>query len=332
MATRSRNRQSALIPAILAGLLLPGTALALGTPAGSGISNTATADYVIGGNAATVTSNIVTLRVDEKLDLDLTWQDAGAVGVGTPDTLRVLTYRLTNTGNGSDSYALGVGNALGGDQFDPVHVDIYLDANSNGIFESGIDSLYIPGTNDPVLAADAAQIVFVRNDIPAGLNNGDRGDSRLTAVSRTGSGLPGTAFANAGDSTTTAVIGTAGGTMDATGTYAVTTTTVALSKHVVITDPAGGNLPVTGATLSYSIDATVTGSGTATGVVIADPLPANTTYTAGSLSLNAAALSDAVDADAGDVGGTTANAVTVYLGDLSATSPVQTITFEVVIN
>lgn len=332
MATRPRNRQPAFLPALLAVLLSPGTAVALGTQAGASISNTATADYVIGGSAATATSNSVTLRVDEKLDLNLVWQDAGAVGVGTPDNGRILTYRLTNTGNGNDSYALSVDNTPGGDQFDPNLVDIYLDANANGIFESGVDTLYVPGANDPVLGADGARVIFVRNNIPALLNNGDRGDSRLIAISNTASGVPGTAFVSAGDSNTAAVIGTTGGRTEATGTYAVTATTVALSKRVVITDPSGGSQPVPGATLTYSIDATVTGSGTATGVVIADPLPANTTYAAGSLSLNATALSDAADADAGDVGGTTANAVTVYLGDLTTTSSVQTISFAVVIN
>ena len=99
-----------------------------------------------------------------------------------------------------------------------------------------------------------------------------------------------------------------------------------------IRDSSGGNQPVTGATLTYTIDATVSGSGTATGVVITDLLPANTTYTAGTLSLNAASLTDAPDADAGDVGGTAPNTVTINLGDLTAASPVQTITFEVIIN
>ena len=105
-----------------------------------------------------------------------------------------------------------------------------------------------------------------------------------------------------------------------------------LVKSVVISDPFGGNQPVTGATLTYSIDVTVTGPGTATSVVITDPLPANTTYTAGTLTLNAAALTDVVDADAGDVSGTTPNTVTVNLGDLTPASPVQTITFETIIN
>ena len=87
-----------------------------------------------------------------------------------------------------------------------------------------------------------------------------------------------------------------------------------------------------GATLTYSIDVMVTGSGTATAVLITDPLPVDTTYVAGSLLLNGTPLSDAGDADAGDVGATTPNTVSVNLGDLDATSPVHTITFNVIIN
>jgi uncharacterized repeat protein (TIGR01451 family) len=318
--------------AMLFALWLPQSALALGTSAGIDISNSATVVYSIAGSSDSVNSNTVTFRVDEKLDVNVTWQDAANVGVATPDTNQVLTFLLTNTGNGTDSYALSVQNNLGGDQFDPVFVDIYLDANGNGNFNPGVDTLYIPGTNDPVLGADATQTVFVRNNIPAGLNGGDLGNSQLTATSNTGSGAPGTAFPNAGDNNTTAVVGTSGGSSSAIGTYEVTNTTVTLLKSVVISDPLGGNQPMPGATMTYSIDVTVTGPGTANSVVITDPIPANTTYTANTLTLNAAALTDVVDADAGDVGGTTPNTVTVNLGDLTPASPVQTITFEVIIN
>jgi uncharacterized repeat protein (TIGR01451 family) len=195
-----------------------------------------------------------------------------------------------------------------------------------------VDTLYIPGTNDPLLGADASQTIFVRNNIPASLNGGDIGNSQLTVTSNTGSGAPGLSFPNAGDNNTTAVVGSSGGSSSAIGTYEVTNTTVTLLKSVVISDPLGGNQPMPGATLTYSIDVTVTGPGTANSVVITDPLPASTTYTTGSLTLNAASLTDVVDADAGDVSGTTPNTVTVDLGDLTPASPVQTITFEVIIN
>jgi uncharacterized repeat protein (TIGR01451 family) len=312
--------------------VLSQTALAVGTGAGIDISNTATVDYSIAGSSGSVNSNTVTFRVDEKLDVNVTWQDAANVGISTPDINQVLTFLLTNTGNGNDSYNLSVQNTLGGDQFDPVLVDIYLDANGNGNFNPGVDTLYIPGTNDPVLGADASQTIFVRNNIPASLNGGDIGNSQLTATSNTGSGAPGLSFPNAGDNNTTAVVGSSGGSSSAIGTYEVTNTTVTLLKSVVISDPLGGNQPMPGATLTYSIDVTVTGPGTANSVVITDPLPASTTYTTGSLTLNAASLTDVVDADAGDVSGTTPNTVTVDLGDLTPASPVQTITFEVIIN
>jgi len=304
---------------------------AVGTSAGINISNTANVDYVVAGSSATA-SDSVSFRVDEKLDLNVSWQDAANVVVATPDSNQVLTYLLSNTGNGNDSYTLTVQNTLGGDQFNPVFVDIYLDTNGNGMFNPGADTLYNPGFNDPSLAADASLTIFVRNNIPGGLVVGNLGNSQLIATSNTGSGAPGTAFPGAGDSGSTAVVGTSGGSGNDIGTYEVANATVNLVKSVVITDPFGGNQPVTGATLTYSIDVTVTGPGTATSIVITDPLPANTTYTAGTLTLNAAVLTDVVDADAGDVSGTTPNTVTVNLGDLTPASPVQTITFETIIN
>lgn len=315
---------------LLLGLLLHGPVHALGAGAGTLISNSATMDYEIAGALARAVSNTVTLRVDEILDLDLTWQDAGNVAVATPDTARVLTYLLTNTGNGTDSYSLSVQNSAGTDQFDPVLADIYLDANGDGVFSPGVDVLYVAGVNDPVLAADAAQVVFVRCDIPGSLESGDLGSNRLVATSATGAGRPGTAIVNAGDNNTAAVVGSSGGIDAATGVYQVSNVTVVLLKSVTVRDLQGGSQPVTGATLTYSID--VSASGAAAGVLVTDPLPANTTYRPGTLTLNAAPLTDAADTDTGDVGATAPATVAVYLGDLSQATPVQTISFEVTIN
>jgi hypothetical protein len=77
------------------------------------------------------------------------------------------------------------------------------------------------------------------------------------------------------------------------------------------------------------ITALVTGSDTANGLVITDSLPANTSYTAGSLRLNGTGLTDAVDGDAGDVNVTVPNSVTVNLGNIAGSSPAQIIEFEV---
>jgi uncharacterized repeat protein (TIGR01451 family) len=210
---------------------------------------------------------------------------------------------------------------------------MYLDTSGNNAYDPGVDTLYVPGVNDPALAPDAWTTVFVLNNIPgSGLNLGDTGNTRLTAASRTGTGAPGTLFAGMGDGGVDALAGSTGGTAFVVGTYVVPATTVILTKSASILDPQGGTLPMTNAVVRYSIAVTVSGAGTASSVVITDPVPANTTYVGGTLLLNGAALTDAADADAGDVGATTPGTVTVRLGDLTTASPVQTIVFNVRIN
>jgi uncharacterized repeat protein (TIGR01451 family) len=112
----------------------------------------------------------------------------------------------------------------------------------------------------------------------------------------------------------------------------VSSATLNISKTAVVLDQYGGSQPITGATIRYTLAVTAVGTGTAMNVVITDLIPTNTTYTPGTLRLNGAALSDAADADAGDVGGTTPGTVTVRPGNLTSASPVQTITFDVRIN
>lgn len=315
-------------------LLLSGSqpVLAVGTSAGVDISSRATVDYTIAGASGITTSAPVVLRVGETIDLTVSWQDGANVAVNSPDTGRVIHFLLSNTGNGNDSYTLDVLNTLTGDQFNPAFVSIYLDADGNGLFDSATDTLYTAGNNDPVLAADTSLAIFVLNNIPPSLNSGDLGNSQLNATSNTLSGTPGTSLAGAGENNSVAVVGNSGGTANDTATYIISGTAVALVKSVIITDPLGGNRPVTGATLRYRIDVTVTGPGTANGLVITDPIPTNTTYVAGSLRLNAIVLTDAQDGDNGDVGSTNANTVTVNLGDLAPASPTQSIYFDVTIN
>jgi uncharacterized repeat protein (TIGR01451 family) len=120
------------------------------------------------------------------------------------------------------------------------------------------------------------------------------------------------------------------GKHSAAGTYTVVVpAAVSMNKTVLTLDQYGGNLPIRGATLRYTITMTVTGAGTAQNVVVSDPIPVNTTYTAGTLRLNTVLLTDIADADAGDMGATTPNTVTVKLGNLTSASPVQTIVFDV---
>jgi uncharacterized repeat protein (TIGR01451 family) len=200
------------------------------------------------------------------------------------------------------------------------------DASFNALADTLLD-----GSNDPVLNADDVITVFVVADIPVGPLDGDIADIDLTVDSNTATGAPGTAVLGGGDAGTDAVVGTGGGTDSATESFVISDVLVTLLKSASIVDPFGGTDPVTGAAITYSIDVTVTGGGTASGVIISDPIPVNTTYVANSMTLGGGPLTDAVDGlDGADFGVTAPNTITVDMGDLTAGT--QTITFDVTIN
>jgi uncharacterized repeat protein (TIGR01451 family) len=307
-------------------------ALAVGTPAATAINNQATASHVINASTLTLSGNVVTDTVAELLNVQVTWQDSGAVAVFAQDTDQVLTFRITNTGNGSETFTLSADSAQGDDQFDPVLSALFLDSNGNNLFDAGVDTLYVAGTNDPVLAPDAAVTVFALNNIPADLANGDTGHCQITATANTGNGAPGSLLPGQGDSGTDAVIGATGASAAVQGTYVVTGMQMSVVKSATVADPVGGNRPATAAVMTYEITLQATGSGTAQSVIFNDPIPVNTTYNPNSLRLNGTLLSDAADSDVGDVGATAADSVTVFLGNLAAGSAAQTISFDVTID
>lgn len=312
---------------------------AIGTAAGTNITNTASVTADVGGSPVTATSNPHVITVAELIGVDVTLLTIGNVLVNSPASGRVLTYRVTNLGNGIDTFALSVNNALvGGDVFDPVLASVYFDANGNGLYDSGVDTLYAPGTNDPVLNANlSAQddvVVFVLNDIPAGLASGDLGDSELLAASSTAVAPPGTVFVGAGEGGADAVVGVTGGDDVGQGTYQVSAVALTIAKSSVIADAFGGTQPIPGATITYTLLVTATGVGSADATTLTDAIPANTTYVAGSMTRNAALLTDASDSpvDEADFAVTTTGAITIGLGNLPAGGPPETLTFQVTIN
>jgi uncharacterized repeat protein (TIGR01451 family) len=305
---------------------------AVGTPTGTDITNQATASYNVGPTNFVENSNVTTTTVAELIDVSTVWQDAAPITVNPGDTIQITTFLVTNIGNGNDTYTLEGLSTLPGDDFNPTLNDLYFDTNGNGLYDPGIDAQYIPGVNDPSLDADQSMIVFSSNNIPTGVTDGELGYTQVRAISSLGTGAPGTIFPGQGDFGTDAVLSNSGGDDSDIGVYVVSNVIMTIDKSVIITDPFGSNEPIPGAVLSYSIVVSAAGSGTAENVVITDPIPANTTYNPGTLTLNSTPLTDIVDGDEGDVGGTTPNTVTVNLGDLAAPAPIQTITFDVTIN
>lgn len=325
--TPKRSSNVALLLASAAICLPFSAAQAGGTRAGTNIDNTATATYDQGGTPATVDSNTHRILVDELIDVTVDWSDPADVATTPGATNQVTTYRVTNNGNGVETYGLTTVSTVAGDNFDPTVTSIIID-DGDGVYEPGIDVVYVPGSNDPVLDPDEAVTIFILTTTPSGVVDNDRGGVRLIATSGTGTGAPGGSVPLAGEGGGNAVFGPSGGDGDDTGYYDVASATVALVKTATIVDPFGGATAVPGSVVTYRIVATVTGSGSLPALRINDAVPANTTYIPGTVTLGGAAQTDAADADAGSFA---ANSVAVTLGTVAGGST-RTVTFQVRIN
>lgn len=328
-ALRLSTARALLLLATMAAV--PATAFAQATPktrAGSLISNTATASFDTGGGSVTtINSNTSNLRVDELLDVVVTINTATVPT--TPGALnQLLTFEVTNTGNGQEAFRLSTIANAGGDQYDPIVTQVFLDSNGNGVFDDGTDQLYVQGANDPSLAPDGKIAVFVFATTPNTTIDNDRGFVSLVAAATTGTGPAGTVYAGRGDDTGNgagdAVVGSTEADGTAQGTYIVSAATVALVKSAVVTNQFGGDDAVPGATITYTIVATATGSGSVADLTINDNVPTDTTYQPGSITLQTATLTDAVDSDAGSFDGTR---VSVVIGTLPGGQS-RTVTFK----
>lgn len=322
--TRGQPRKVLVILALMASVSGV-SARAAGVPAGSLIQNTASASYTTNSTTQTVDSNTVTLTVDELLDVALASQDAGAIAATNTATLR---FRITNTGNGPESFTLTADPAVAGNDFNTTVTGLAIDVNGNGIFDPGVDTLLANGAATVLMDAEASLAVLVMVDLPANAADGAISKVELTATAVTGSGAPGTVFAGAGVGGGDAVVGASRAQAIAQGTLTATRAQVTLVKSASVADPFGGTRPVPSAIITYTIVASVAGSGGVTGLSIADAIPAGTTYRAGTLTLEGAGLSDAADTDAGQAAST---GVAVQLGDVAAGSQ-RTVAFQVVIN
>jgi len=291
----------------------------------------ATVDYSIGGAPQQVTSNVSTVVVGELVNVTMALQSP-TVSVAAGAANEALLFLVTNIGNSTEIFTLAGDSVLVGDAFDPTPAApfIYFDSDSSGDLSPG-DTPYVAGSNDPSLAADASVAILLVNDIPAGLPDGEYGRSELTATANTGTGAPGTVMPGQGTGGVDAVIGLSGGEMAVFGQYLVGDILLSAVKSQAVLDPFGGNQPIPGAAIAYQIVVTATGTGIATGVAFTDPIPASTTYVAGSLRLNGAPLTDAADADTGSFVLAPAR-VAVGLGNLTSAAGPQTIDFRVTIN
>jgi uncharacterized repeat protein (TIGR01451 family) len=308
-------------------------AQAVGVPAGTAIDNTATVDYTVGTVTSTATSNTVQVVVAEILDVDVT-PPAGQTPVAPGSTGQVLRFRVDNLGNGAEAFLLTADNAVTGNDFDPVAASpaIYLDSGGGpataGIFDA-TDVPYVPGGNDPNLAADGFVWVFLVNNIPASAVDNDVGRATLRADARTGTGAQGTVISGQGAGGTDAIVGITTASDLGQGAYLVRGIAVTAVKSQAVVDRFGGSQAIPTARINYTIVVNAVGSGTATNTVFVDNIPAGTSYLPGTLTLNGNPLTDGADGDFGFYETAPQPRVRVTLGSLEQSSGTQTIQFAV---
>ncbi len=158
---------------IILALFLTGVTYAV-TPAGTLIRNQATASYTDSqGRRVTVQSNLVETLVEQVAGLELT-NDQQLRGDAGSSVL--ISHRLVNTGNGSDTYSLQLQNT--GGNINLSGLEIFADGNGDGIPDSSV-----PITTTPVIAADQDYFIVLSGDIPASANDGDSAAITVTASS-----------------------------------------------------------------------------------------------------------------------------------------------------
>lgn len=312
---------------------------ALGTAAGTVITNTAAVTYTMGADPtpriATATESFEVLKV---IDVAVVWQDAADVAVNTPHTERPLAFLLANTGNAPEAFTLTLDDALGSDDFNPTAQSVWLESNGqSGLQTSGSTTDTLLGSITSAVPADGTLILYLLSDIPSGLGDGQTGRVRLAAAAATAGAAgaaAGTELPGAGIDGASAIVGGSSGQAEAAGAYRVAAADVQLSKSIVaIEDLTGGSDPYPGARVTYRLTVQVGGSGTAEALIITDAIPADMTYVPGSIVLDGTAQTDAADApaDPSDFNVTSADTVTVALGDTVAPAT-HTIEFTTTIN
>ena len=276
--------------------------------------------------SVSVPSNTVTLRVDEVLDVTVTSLNPGPVSASSGSA--VLTFEVTNIGNGPEAFRLTANPNTASNDFVTDIEAIAVDSNDNGSYEPGVDAILTGPETTKVLDAGENVKVFVIATIPGMVLDGQKSAIDLLAEAVTGTGAPGTVFAAKGVDGGDAIVGGNGADDNKAGSIIIGITTVDLVKSATIADPWGGTSAVPGSVVSYTITANVKGRGSVTDLVVADVFPAGTTYTAGTLALNAAALTDADDGDAGE---SSATGISVSLGTVAGGTN-HSVTFDVTID
>jgi len=285
----------------------PTMALAAGTAAGTKITNLADLSFAVGGVAQTVIKSnggvSTDFLVDRKININAVAVDTAGVAI-TPGALAgssVLTYKITNTGNDTQDFALAATALAGGagafagntDTIDAGSVTLFAESGATPGFQAVEDTaIFI----DALPADGYTNVYIVSGIIPSAAVNGDVATYNLTATAHTSvaAGLDPIEVATVGAGTLAGVdivFADAAGASDAANDgkfsilddFKVASAVVTLTKTaLVISDPVNGVTnpqAIPGATVQYTLSITnATGAAaSATLQTIADTINANVT-------------------------------------------------------
>lgn len=375
-----KSSHSSIRFALAAGLSLGALsqAFAAGTTAGTDVTNTASVAYSVGSVSQTpVNSNTTTFKVDRKINLTVAEVGGAATTVVPGASGQVSTFTVTNTSNSPLDFRLSASQDSGGtavfggtDNFDMTGLQVFVESGTTPGYQPAEDT----ATFIDELAADGSKTVYVVGTVPAGRVNGDIAGVTLTAVAaQSTNGTTGAYVATVGTLASDAAQTNTGTTDDTTfidtvfgdavhganaarngqdsdrDQFNVVTAAIAVTKSsTVVSDPFNGTTnpkSVPGAVIEYCLDVNNTGAATATGIVLTDAIPTNTTFVSGSIKVAATGTGAACtvgsgtaeDDDAsgaGDVGNynvTTANAVSVSQTSIASGARFKA-TFRVTVN
>ncbi len=279
-------------------------------PEGSSITNTANLAYEdYNGNDYDDSDSSEPGSTQELADVDISTAYMSPADTDPGDVL-MIPFSVQNTGNGTDSFDLSYTDGswdLAGGGTVPITWTFYVwtDLDNDGVVDDGeVGTTPVTNTGDLTMNSTAKFVAVAT--VPT--------DAAYTASST--------------------VTITATSTSDMTEPYTTDSITVThnVKAPVLTLDKAVDKASAQpGETLTYTITITNVGDGLATGVVLVDAIPANTTYVAGSITLNGPGQTDAKEDDYADYNWTNAGAITVTPPNMAPGDTV-IITFQVTIN
>jgi uncharacterized repeat protein (TIGR01451 family) len=303
--TLIRATQVALM---LAAMTAAKQTFAAGTASGIAVNNRATIEYQVGGVTQEVIESSPTgnsspgvsagadtsFVVDNLVDFSVTEVGASSTPVGPGQSNAVTTFRVDNSGNTSQGFALTAANLTGGTVFDLDTIDVgnirwFVDSNGDSVYDPGLDTATVIDT----LAADGTVTVFVVVDVPLASGNGSAGNVSLTAVVHAaGTNATSPMVASSGADTAAVDVvfadsGNDGIEADFDG-YLVESASLSIQKtSSVVRDPVTGAVEpkaIPGAIVEYAVTITNAGSADATNLVVRDTLVGSLLLTLGEYS------------------------------------------------